>query len=417
MTTSSEVAEKKAEEPEFEGLNMDREELLSALKAERLNSIGFEDNGDLEEQRERALEYIKGEMSDVPARKNRSSVCSSDVSDAIETAMPDLMEIFTGGEDVGTFKPQGPEDEEQCKLETDVINEVIFDQNPGFMVLQTALRNALEVKTGLIKHHWEDGEVEEERFEGKTALELELAAQSSEITELEPADVTQEGVELFNFTAIKREPGKEVIEAVDPQNFGVSPDTVALSDTPYCIERSFPRAFQLTDEGYDAELVQQLSPSASATDDEQARSRDTVDETDDSQGIYTDTRRTVEVHTHTIRIDGDMDGKTELWCIVTDSDESLILDAYQKNRVGYAAGTPYPRAHRFYGRSLSDMLMEVQKIKTSLMRMLLDNGYFALNQRMEVAETKVSKNTIADLLRNEAQWQSPALVLFAMLRG
>lgn len=385
----------------FEGLLISETELLSALKAERLNSIGFEDNGDLEEQREKALEYIKGEMSDVPARKNRSSVVASDVADAVETAIPDLMEIFTGGEDVGTFKPQGPEDEEPSKRETDFVNEVIFDQNPGFMVLETAVRDALEIKTGIIKHHWQEGEVEDELFEGKTAEELMMAAEGAEITEVEENEGSEFGVPLYDFTATKRHPGKVCIEAVDPQNFGVSTDTVLIEDTPYCIERSFPRAFQLIDEGYDEDVVQMLAPSAEAEDDEQARARDTVDETDDSHGIYTDTRRIVEVHTHTIRIDGDQDGKTELWCVVTDSEESLILDAYQKNRVGYAAGSPYRRAHRFYGFSLADKLIEIQKIKTSLMRMLLDNGYFALNQRMEVAETKASKNTIADLLRNE----------------
>ena len=385
----------------FEGLKISEVELLSALKAERLNSIGFEDNGDIEEQREKALEYIKGEMTDVPARKNRSSVVASDVADAVETAIPDLMEIFTGGEDIGTFKPQGPEDEEQCKHETDYINEVIFDQNPGFMVLETAIRDALEIKTGIIKFHWEDGEQSEERFEGKTAEELMIAAESAEITEMEELEPGEDGVPLFNFTAVNKTPGKECIEAIDPQNFGVSPDTVLIEDTPYCIERSFPRAFQLIDEGYDEDTVQMLAPSAEAEDDEQARARDTVDETDDSHGIYTDTRRTVEVHTHTIRIDGDQDGKTELWCVVTDSEESLILDAYQKNRVGYAAGSPYRRAHRFYGFSLADKLIEIQKIKTSLMRMLLDNGYFALNQRYEVSEQAASKNTIADLLRNE----------------
>ena len=384
----------------FEGLKISEVELLSALKAERLNSIGFEDNGDIEEQREKALEYIKGEMTDVPSRKNRSSVVASDVADAIETAMPDLMEIFTGGEDVGTFKPQGPEDEEQSKLETDYVNEVIFDQNPGFMVLETALRDALEIKTGLIKFHWADGETTEESYEGKTAEELMLAAESAEIEDVEEVE-GPEGLPLYNFTARMQEPGKCVIEAIDPQNFGVSPDTVLIEDTPYCIERSFPRAYELTDEGYDEDMVQMLPPSAEAEDDEQARARDTVDETDDTHGIYTDTRRIVEVHTHTIRIDGDQDGKTELWCVVTDSEESLILDAYKKNRVGYASGSPYRRAHRFYGFSLADKLIEVQRIKTSLMRMLLDNGYFALNQRMEVAETKASKNTIADLLRNE----------------
>lgn len=388
-------------EGRFDGLAMSEADLLSALKAERLQSVGFEDNGDLQAQRELALEYLKGEMRDVPSRPNRSSVVSSDLADAVETALPDLMEIFTGGEDIGTFKPDGPEDEERSRLETDFINEVIFDQNPGFMVLQTAIRDALEVKTGIIRHHWEAGAVDEERFEGKTAQELELAGQSSEVSEVEETGVGPDGLPLYNFTAVRRSPGRVVIEAVDPNNFGVSPDTVTLATSPYCVERAFPRAFQLLDEGYDPDLVSMLSPSAEVSDGEDARARDLVGEADSAGDIETNGRGQVEVHIHTIRIDGDMDGKTELWCVVTDSEESVILDAYRKNRVGYAAGCPYPRAHRFYGSSIADKLIEIQRIKTSLMRMLLDSGYFALNQRMEVSEQKMSVNTIADLLRNE----------------
>ena len=381
---------------------MDESTLLGHLQSERRQSIGFEDNGDIEEQREKALEYIKGEMKDVPSKKNRSSVVSSDIADAVETILPDLMEIFTGGEDIGSFKPQGEEDEEAAKQETDYINEVIFDQNPGFFVLESAVRDALEIKTGIIKYWWKNDEEKEERFEGKTALEMELASEEAEIIDVEPAGTGKDGQQLVNFTAKRIETyGCEKIESVDPQNFGVSPDTVRLCDTPYCIERSFPRAFQLLDDGYDKEKVMRLPPSSGNMDDEQDAARDTVDENIDADTIYDDERRRVEVHTHTIRIDLDGDGKSELWCIVTDCEEKVILDAYKKSRVGYAAGSPYRRAHRFYGFSVADKLIEVQKIKTSLMRMLLDNGYFALNQRHEVAETKASANTINDLLRNE----------------
>lgn len=381
---------------------MDESTLLGHLQAERRQSIGFEDNGDIEESRERALEYIKGEMSDVPAKKNRSSVVSSDVADAVETVLPDLMEIFTGGEDIGSFKPENEEDEEAAQQETDYINDVVFDQNPGFAVLESAIRDALEVKTGIIKFWWEDETHKEESFEGKTAFELEAARESSEILDVEEAGTTEDGIPLFNFTAKRIDTyGCEKIREVDPQNFGVSPDTVRLCETPYCIERSFPRAFQLLDQGYDREKVMRLPPSSGNLDDEQDAARDTVDENIDADTVYDDDRRRVEVHTHTIRIDLDGDDKSELWEIVTDCEEKQILDAKKVSRVGYAAGTPFRRAHRFYGFSLADKLIEVQKIKTSLMRMMLDNGYFALNQRHEVSEERASKNTINDLLRNE----------------
>jgi hypothetical protein len=72
-------------------------------------------------------------------------------------------------------------------------------------------------------------------------------------------------------------------------------------------------------------------------------------------------------------------------------------------RVPFAIGSPYLISHRLYGRSLADLLMEVQRIQTALTRALLDSAYFALNQRYEVATASGRANdfTISDLLRNE----------------
>lgn len=378
---------------------MTEEELLGHLQSEREQSVGFEENGTLEAERKKALDYLKGEMTDVPHGANRSGVVASDVADAIETVLPDLIEIFTGGEDIGSFKPQGEEDEDAAQQETDYINDVVFEQNPGFTIFETCIRDALEVKTALVKHYWSE-ETETEHFEGKTAMELQSAAMSGEIGDVEEAGAGPDGEPIYNFS-VTRTNGKEVIESVDPNNFGVSSDTVTLSTTPYCVERSYPRAFELTDLGYDEALVSRLPPSSGMSDDAQDGSRDTVGESSDGVKTFDDGRRQVEVHTHTIRIDLDGDGKTELWCIVTDCEDTLILDAYRKNRVGYAAGSPFRRAHRFYGFSLADKLMEIQKIKTSLMRMVLDNGYFALNRRNEVSEKDMSEFTINDLMANQ----------------
>ena len=79
------------------------QEILSILHAEKANSVGFENSSELVDKRETALKYYKGDMWDLPNLQNRSQATSSEIADAIETVMPDLMEIFTGGEDVATF--------------------------------------------------------------------------------------------------------------------------------------------------------------------------------------------------------------------------------------------------------------------------------------------------------------------------
>lgn len=397
-----------AEAGEKPAKGMTDQEILTILKAERLSAVGFNTNdaGDeLSEQRQTALNYIKGEMDDIKKYGNRSEAKSSDIADAIETVLPDLMEILAGGEDVGTFKADGPDDEQAAKQETEAVGETIFDQNPGFDILETAIKDALSVKTGLVRSWWQDYEYKTEAFEGKTAADLEEVTASA-MTQI--LSVTEAGVDpetqapLFNFEAKRVETmGCAKIAAVDPANFGVSQDTIRLCETPYCVERAFPRAFQLIDQGYDEDKVGLLRGIQYNNDNQEQRARDTVEESDNTPVVRDNMRRNVEIHIHTLRIDIDGVGKSEIWQVETDSDETLILSKKKKNRVGYAAGTPFKNSHRFYGASLADKLIEVQRIKTVLLRMMLDNGYFALNQRYEVAEAKISLNTISDLLRNE----------------
>ena len=52
----------------------------------------------------------------------------------------------------------------------------------------------------------------------------------------------------------------------------------------------------------------------------------------------------------------------------------------------------------FLGRSLADAVMDIQRIKTALLRGKLDNLYLHNNPRVEVAESFAGPNTLDDLL-------------------
>jgi hypothetical protein len=43
----------------------------------------------------------------------------------------------------------------------------------------------------------------------------------------------------------------------------------------------------------------------------------------------------------------------------------------------FAAMTPVIVTHRFFGRSIADLVMDIQRIKTALLRSILDNAYLA----------------------------------------
>jgi hypothetical protein len=57
--------------------------------------------------------------------------------------MPSLMDIFAGSDEVVRFEPVGPEDEAAAQQETDYVNHVFMQQNPGFMILYSFIKDAL----------------------------------------------------------------------------------------------------------------------------------------------------------------------------------------------------------------------------------------------------------------------------------
>ena len=76
--------------------------------------------------------------------------------------MPSLMEIFCGGNEIVRFEPQGPDDVEAAEQETDYIGQVFMEQNPGFMILYSFIKDALLSKTGIVKVYWDEREEHED---------------------------------------------------------------------------------------------------------------------------------------------------------------------------------------------------------------------------------------------------------------
>lgn len=384
-------------------------DLLSLVRQEMVRSVGFDYDADLKADRERALNYYKGDVSaDIPTLPNRSKAVSSDVSDAVETLLPDLIEIFIGGDDVVAFIPQGANDVEPAKQETAYLHHVAFQDNAGFLNLYTAIKDALLLKQGIFHWEWEeDVEDADEDFTGKNAIELHLASQDGQVSNVK---AEKEGVDLrsgeqtYSFTVTKtKDRSKAKYWAIAPDDFAAAADTVNIADATYCVERQRPRVQDLIALGFNEEKVRNLPAYGYTNDQITQQARDTVGEHSNNSSASDDTSpelRQVEIRKHCIRVLGDKN-ELQLWCVYTDADATVELSSEEIESIPYAVGSPYLVAHRLIGRSLADLLIEVMKIKTALYRMCLDAGYFALNQRVEVAMDSANDFTISDLLRNE----------------
>ena len=142
---------------------MSSSELRSLISSQKADSLAAVQAAKLTLERERNDRYYNGDMeADLPAEDGRSSAISSDVADTIEGLMPHLMDIFAGSDEVVRFEPVGPEDEAAAQQETDYVNHVFMQQNPGFMVLYDFIKDALLLKNGIVKVWWETREEEEQ---------------------------------------------------------------------------------------------------------------------------------------------------------------------------------------------------------------------------------------------------------------
>src|SRR6201991_3533005 len=155
-------------------------DLKSMLAAEKVNALAALSAARLAEDRADAMDYYLDDMrKDMPAQDGRSRAVSTDVADTIEGLMPSLMDIFAGSDEVVRFEPVGPEDIAAAQQETDYVNHVFMQQNGGFMVLYSFIKDALLSKAGIVKVWWEEREEEgRETYYDLTEDQFALLAQA-----------------------------------------------------------------------------------------------------------------------------------------------------------------------------------------------------------------------------------------------
>lgn len=416
-------------------------ELKAMLASQYAGAMAASSASKLSGERAQASDYYNGVMPDMIAPEGRSSAVSMDVADTIEGLMPQLMEVFAGTDEVVKFEPVGPEDVQAAEQETDYINHVFMNQNPGFLVLYSFIKDALLSKVGVVKIWWEQTEREErETYLDKTDDEYALIVASPDVEVVEhtahqdgassvpgvdqglsgveggqpaghPAGANAGAVQpaqtLHDVTVVvKKTVAQAKVLGVPPEEFGIEAAARNIRDCNYCFHKIVDRTEDdLIEAGFDADQVKAL-PSYRAWSNTEETARDTVSESL-SVGVPDNSNkptRLVEITEHYVRMDYEGDGKVCLYRVTTGGKNGDVLrrdgkpDVIEFDAIPFAAMTPVIVTHRFYGRSIADLVMDVQRIKTALLRGWLDNTYLANNRRVEVAESMASENTLDDLL-------------------
>jgi hypothetical protein len=194
------------------------------------------------------------------------------------------------------------------------------------------------------------------------------------------------------------------VMGVPPEEFGIERGARDIKTCNYCFHEVVTKTEgQLIAEGFDEEQIKAIGD-YNTTSDTEIIARDSVGESFSSADSMNSASRLVKITEHYVRMDYEGNGRPCLYQVITGGDQGELLKKDGKDcvtpfdAVPFAATTPVPITHRFFGRSIADLVMPAQREKTALKRGALDNLYLHNNPRVEVSEANAGPNTLDDLL-------------------
>ena len=390
-------------EAELDPMVMDENELKGIVSKEIEDSIDFIDNW-VSPLRATATEYYRGDPFG-NEEAGRSQIVSMDVRDTVQAIMPSLMRIFNSTENTVEYAPQGPEDIDAAKQATDYANFIINRDNDGFLQIHAAFKDALIRKVGVLKCYWDDQtKFETHNWTGlddnalaalmsDTSVDVEVLA-SKQIGDPMIDQMTGEMLPppmMHSVRATYTHPdGRVKLEAVPPEEFLISREAKSLDQASYIGHRRVVTVSELVAMGYDYDVV---SDAGANYDDMESnierytRNKALTSEMNDRNDPAM--KKVLYVESY-IKVDYDQDGIAELRKICSVGDESIILSNEPCSVVPFAVFCPDPEAHDFFGMSVADAVMDIQKIKSSIMRNTLDSLSMSIHPRMAITEGMVN---------------------------
>ena len=269
------------------------------------------------------------------------------------------------------------------------MNYVFTKDNPGWDILYSWFTDALLSKNGIVKVWWDEyDEAQREEYTHLDAMEYEILVGNPDVEEMEHEEYVEEdevmGVVAYHDVVIKRrrQVGKVKIENIPPSEFLISRESKDIQSARFICHRVEKTLSELREMYPDEDLdPDQLG---SGDDDMTQFSAERLERyAFDKSARYwegwggeeygEDGLRTYWLHECFLKTDYNGDGITELRkvCLVG----STILENDEIDMVPFVSITPIKIPHKFFGLSIADLVMDLQLMKSTLMRNLMDNMY------------------------------------------
>jgi len=172
---------------------------------------------------------------------------------------------------------------------------------------------------------------------------------------------------------------------------------------PFLAHRTQRSYSDLVRDGYDPDALD-LVPMDDTPDSNSERVARRTAEQDFPPYERTGPAKLIWVEECYVYLAGEDDEVTDLYRVTTAGKGKVILtrdgepDIEPVPEIPYYSLCPIPMPHKLYGLSLADLTMDIQLIKSTLIRQCLDNGYLSNFPRIEVGDDVTNENTYEDLV-------------------
>jgi hypothetical protein len=408
-------------EVSIEGPEMEDEQVEEPISEEELQNIVIAEiddaqsyiDDDISPQRALAGQYYKGEPFG-NEEEGRSQAMSMDVRDTVQAMMPSIMKVFFAASNVVEFAPNGPEDVATAQQATDYVNYCLTRDNNLFNECYSTFKDALIRKNGIMKVWWDtEKDVTTHYFTGLDEATFSVL-QSDPTVEVKNVEITygetitmtpmgemmQQTPPTYDCTAVRTtEKGRLRVQSVPPEEFLIDRRARSIETAEFVAHRRYVTVSDLVKMGYDFDEVQDLG---FETLDDFEGNQETFDR--NPQAFVQITGRTDTTSRKVLYIEGyvyvdmDGDGIAELCRVCVAGTANKVLHWEPCDFIPFVDFCPDPEPHTFFGMSIADVTMDIQLIKSNILRNTLDSLAQSIHPRTGVVEGQVN---IEDVMNTE----------------
>ena len=329
--------------------------------------------------------------------KDQSDFVSYDFWSVVQWAIPVIMNSFFGGSDEAVvIVGRNAEDVQRAELLKELIQFQVMTQNKGFLVLWDWFTDAFQYNLGAVKIWWERVEDwDEAKIENcdMSRLMMLQADPMCEVYYASPPDMFGQCQVAYRIGRLKS--NRPIIEPVRVTDLRWSPEAKSLNDANFVAHRQMVTADHLRKRAragvYDPQAVERaIEKAGSDSAIYEQFEIELNDELDQRPNDEEGARAMYELYECYVKLDINGDGLLEDALISVVGDELIRVTENPYGRVPIFTLSPVRDPFKVLANlSLSEIVGEIQTIKTALMRQMLINMILTNNFRWFVNEDGV----------------------------